>query len=297
MIESNLLNLQSLENPILDRFNQNSNFFEVNNTINGQLNNGCGCPIKPVYPLNPIQSSVVNFESSESYLFYNERIINSFDKSENTFLLESSDPLIGDSQGINVNSINFKENNSITDREINSEVSDLSGNIGEEETLIQSESFLQVRQPIGIFNPQGQLIAIEQNGIRVIEIDYDFAGNISRLTDPNSNYGMNVFLDPVSNLLTLNDSAGNTVQGFVDPITGNTSQVTVNLTNLPPIPGADCFGLGILLILAVKTAISSCREFGFVSAVCKENLVLAGVALTEFYNNCITQIPFSNKVM
>lgn len=71
MIESTVLNLEALGNTILAHSNLNSNLFEVNNTLDGQSNNGCGCPIKPIDPLNSTQYSEFYYQSSEIDLFSN----------------------------------------------------------------------------------------------------------------------------------------------------------------------------------------------------------------------------------
>ena len=107
MYRQQRFDLENLDNVILDHLNLNSNLFEVNDAINGQLRNSCGCFIKPIDPLNPVQFLEGSFKTSKTDLFSNDITINTFYESENI------DSLIGNSQGINLEDTNFKENSDL----------------------------------------------------------------------------------------------------------------------------------------------------------------------------------------
>ena len=295
MIDSNVLNLPGLENAILDRSNLNSNLFEVNNSIiDGQSSNGCGCPINPIDPLNPIKTSDIDWASSDIYPYENLIVNNSYE-SESSFLVESSDGLIPDSKGVNLERTNFNEDDLfIKDQKItDTDFANANVSVSDEEILTQEASILQVQpEPIGIFNPQGQIIGIEQGGIVTLRAEYDFTGNLSRITLPQLNFTASISLNPTTNILNIVDNFGNTYQAVYDPITGNTSQETVNfVSTLPPIPGGDCVGDAINLIVAIGIAIDACGDPGLSNRLCRlafGGIVGAGIAL---YNNCLRFIP------
>lgn len=237
--------------------NLNSNLFEVNDAINGQLRNSCGCFIKPIDPLNPVQFLEGSFKTSKTDLFSNDITINTFYESENI------DSLIGNSQGINLEDTNFKENSDLirNERIINSEFENI-GTVGEKEIFIQLESPFQAAQTIGIFNPQGQIVGVQDGGVTVIEIEY-ISGDISRLTFPTeNNFFIDLFFDPISNVLSGTDSRGNNYQANLDPITGNISQVSVNLdpTFVPPFDLAACVAAATAFFVAIGKSYFDCRQ-------------------------------------
>ena len=285
MIESTVLNLEALGNTILVHSNLNSNLFEVNNTLDGQSNNGCGCPIKPIDPLNSTQYSEFYYQSSEIDLFSNQIVVNNYDESESRFLLKTSDPFIQISQGVNLENINFSENsNSIRDREINSEFGNSSTSVGEEESLIQLESPFQIKQAVGIFDSQGRVIGIREGGVTTVQVEYDLSGNVTRFIFPVQNFTLDLSYNSATGLLTATDSFGSFYQGILDPITGNVSQKSVNLAPSINNGAISCIGAALGLFGATGFALINCGRGTL--ETCLFSLGLMSAAAIKFAQKC-----------